>query len=486
MQILYCSRMMIFLYLGLLLVVSPTATAPASENEATQKSNFDAVHFMAIVETILEHHIVPPTRQQMVLDGVKALYAAHGQPIPARLSKEISELASLEALTDYLLTLPVQFNEDVKPTVLQGMFENVPGVPRLIDAEEARVQESLQANRYVGIGIALTMTADVPQISSVMHGGPGYPAGVKAEDFILEIDGQPTTGKDLGSVVQELRGDEGTAVSLLLQQPNDSARPITVVRGVTFIPTIEGLNEVSPGQWNYFADRESKIAVLRIKQFGPSTVHELKKIESQLRSENATGIVLDLREGGGRLHDVVLFADQLLDDGAIGEVQTLDSNSIHQAQPGSLFQRIPIAALVDVHSGPDRVFLAAALQDSKRAKIVGRVPITQEMFVRGYVDLADGERMLLATGLLKRGDGNILQRPSQRERSLLTSPVVALAPGKHEGPTRSIVIPDLVVPYPANPDGIEGRDAVVEMAVRMLADKTIEVNPTPQDASESS
>ncbi|MEZ6134750.1 MAG: S41 family peptidase [Pirellulaceae bacterium] len=477
-----------------LLSIVPLENGRADENEARQQSSFGAAEFMGIVETILERHIAPPTRQQMVLDGVKALYSAHGQPAPMRLSNEISALGSRAAVIKFLEGLPVDFNGEVKRSVLEGLFEKVPGGPILIDAEEARVQESLQANRYVGIGISLTMTNNVPQISTVFHGGPGYPAGVKPKDLILEIDGESTVGQELGSVVQALRGEDGTSVSLLLQQPTESPRSISVIRGVTFIPTIEGVKEVSPGQWSYFPRTGSKIALLRIVQIGPSTVHELKKIESQLRSENVAGIVLDLRVGGGRLHDVILLADQLLDDGVIGQVQTLDSNLIHKAEPGSLFRGLPMAVLISSSSGPDRVFLAAALQDCKRAHIVGQVPTTQEMFVRSHIDLPDGERILLATGVLKRGDGSILRRPLPYLPYQFSNLGVAMPTidGKQSTVNldmRSIVVPDLTVPDQVAPDypGIQGtdfRDLATSSAIDLLEEGNVRKQPTAAAAAE--
>ena len=80
------------------------------------------------------------------------------------------------------------------------------------------------------------------------------------------------------------------------------------------------------------------IALIRIKSIGPSTLHELRKVEAKLRSENIRGIVLDLRFGGGLLHDLVMVADSLLDGGVIGHVRSLDSVKTYEARPGALFR----------------------------------------------------------------------------------------------------------------------------------------------------
>ena len=359
---------------------------------ADDASNEFEARVVAVAESILEHHIDPPTKQEMILLGVKSVFQAADKPVPKGLSQRISELSTNAQIVDYLASLRSEFADlpRYEEYLITGMFRAVPGGGALIKAEEARVQGQLAANRYVGIGIALGMKEQSPVIQKVFYEGPGRKAGVQKDDLILEIDGESTDGKKLRQIVKELRGSEGSIVSLILKQPSQEARQVDVARGVTFIPTIEGVREISEGQWQYTVESAPDVALLRIRQFGPSTLHELKKIEAKLRDKNIRGIVLDLRSGGGLLHDVVMFADQFLEEGTIGSIKTLDTVTEHEARPGSLFEGLPIAILIATHSNTDRVYLTAALQDHKRAIVVGE-PTRGETYVKSHVEMPDQE-----------------------------------------------------------------------------------------------
>lgn len=369
---------------------------------------FQSERFLEIMQAIQDHHIDPPTNQQMMLSGVRALYETRDSR-PNNLSQQISGLSSNEQFAAFLDTcrkeLVTPENEAQScERFIEGMFSCVPGKPSRLPSKEAKVRSQLEANRYVGIGISLTQVNRTAQIYKSIYGGSGYEAGVRSGDFILEINGSSTEGKSLGDVVDELRGEEGTEVTLVLQQPERPKRTLTIKRQVTFIPTIEGTREPIPGQWEYFLDAAPEIAILKFVQIGPSTAHELKKIEVELRSQKLKGIVLDLRNSSGTLHDVVTLADQLLDSGVLGRLRTRESMVTHTMQPGCLWKDIPLAALVDTGTGAGPTYLAAALQDSKRATIIGEIP-ESSAYIQSRIPLSDGSTLQLATGTLIRASG---------------------------------------------------------------------------------
>jgi len=376
-----------------------------------------ADRILAIVDTVLQQHIDPPTRQQMLLDGAKAVYThfeetgmrTTKQPTLRQLSEQVSALATRKQHADFVSELRTKLKEKL-PTFdnhfIDGMFRALPGGGHLLPAQEARVQNQLAANRYVGIGIGLGMNEEGPRVQRVLHHGPGRLAGLKSADQILEIDGEPTKGKPMKEILAALRGEEGSVVTLLLKHGGQSPRTVPVTRGKTFMPTLVGRKKISEAEWDYILPDNPSIAFVVVDRIGPSTAHELKKIEASLRGSEITGLILDLRNGGGILHDVVLLADQFLDEGTIGHVVGANP-ATYDARPGSIFRDIPVAVLLADHSNADRVYLAAALQDNKRAFVVGQ-PNHQAVFVRQHVDLPSGEKLLLATGKLQRGDGTTL------------------------------------------------------------------------------
>ena len=456
------------------ILYASTTSAIAAESDPAPPTSDSRV--TAVIDAILDQHIDPPTRQEMILFGVKSVYEASGKTPPKGLSRRVSELSTEEEIGAYLESVRAQFElaKDFESQFIGGIFRAVPGGGVLVRPKEAAVQEQLDANRYVGIGIALGMEKDRPIIRKVIYDGPGWKEGVKAEDVILEIDGQDTSGKELSRIVDQLRGEEGSPVALLLQQAGAEPRRLTVIRGVTFIPTIEGTRRISEGQWKYTVDSAPEIACLRFNRFGPSTVHELKKIEAHLRQEKIEGVVLDLRFGGGILHDVVMVADQLLDQGTIGFVRSLDSVVKHEALPGSLFGNLPLAVLIGENANADRVYLTAALQDQNRAVVVGE-PTRGPTFVRSRVELAGGDKMVIATGLLQRGDGTPLHRPAGDQNArfrVMAEPAELLAMQKRKKPR--FIVPDYLVQLPLrkmNPAEEEQKiDPMLAKAIEVLRD----------------
>lgn len=380
----------------------------------TQAADFDSDFAMEVVDLIHRSHIDAPTKQEMVLRGLKALrpsdFAAN-----AELARQLSEMGGTEEIHDLVSSKlkewagEGQLPESAKRAFIRGVFQAVPGGGEFFQAKEARINNQLQANQYVGVGIALSMQDGLPLITKCFFHGPGYKAGVRDQDFILEIAGSSTKGKSLQVVVEELRGARGTDVDLVLKNGDQQPRKLTITREVTFIPTVEGTGEISPGQWSYILQSQRKIAYLKVVRIGPSTVRELKEINAQLLDHDIEGLILDVRGGGGTLHDTLMLADQFLDEGRVGEIVTLDGSDGHKSRAGTLFADVPMALLVDGRSGAGNAYLAAAMKDRGRAKIVGTRP-QGPLLVKSQLALNDGSQIVFATGLLRRINGKYLSR----------------------------------------------------------------------------
>ena len=255
----------------------------------------------------------------------------------------------------------------------------------------------------------------------------------------------------------------------MVKQPEKQSRHVEITRDVTFIPTVVGEKETSPGHWQYLLDATPDIAMILLRRIGPSTIHELKKVASSLREKEVRGIILDVRHGGGTLHDTVMLADQFLEQGTIGFVRDRWATTKHESLSGSIFRGIPLAVVIAGTSNADRVYLAAALQDNNRAIVVGE-PTDNDPFVRSHVELPGGDRLLMTTGLLQRSDGTTL-------RARTTSawhPLPSVIAERNKQPERKphFVMPDHVVRFPlANEDRLpvkEGMDPMISKAIDVL------------------
>lgn len=395
-------------------------SSPILADESRSEVETPVSEVNAIIDVVLDHHIDPPTKQEMVLSGVRALFSASGKPVPRGVSRGISELSTPALIDEYVSKVVAEF--DMVPRadaiLIGGMLECVRGGAILRDASANRVNSQVAANRYVGTGIALGVDGKTkrPMISKVFYNGPAWKAGAKSNDRIVEIDGNSTASMQMTQVLEALRGEAGSEVAMLVRQPDsEEKRQLVVTRGRIFLPTVEGYGLVSEGQWKYSIDAAPRVALIKLTSIGPSTLHELRRVEAALRDEGVQGVILDLRSGGAILHDVVMVADALIDDAVIGHVRSLDERKTHTAQPGLMFQDMPLAVLTSRFTSAGHVFLVAALQDSGRAVVVGeRTP--GNTYVRSLIDIPDrDEQVTLAVAVMERADGTpLLVSPGQR------------------------------------------------------------------------
>ena len=248
------------------------------------------------------------------------------------------------------------------------------------------------------------------------------------------------------------------------------------------------------GDRDYVLDASAPIAYLRIQTIGASTAHDLQKMARQIENSGRYGIILDLRGFDATLvHPAVLLADTLLAGGVIGRMRTVEGEVTYQADPDAVFRNLPMAVLVDQSTAGAAEWVAAALQDNKRAVIVGMptrgamplftrdgLPLSSD--VRSRVPVGDGAWTIeLVTGYLERGDGRRLSQdattsaretrvartgaPNPQEVTTGVKPdfpvnVPRDRPGRPVSPSRS--------PRDSNDETSLREDPVVQQAIRVL------------------
>jgi carboxyl-terminal processing protease len=394
---------------------SPTAAVPGSLELPIPA----IARAYGIVEIVLTNHVDPPTRQEMVLAGTKALFRAARKSPPAGLSTVISSRTTCAEFESLWLEAWKEATNSISPKELEsvligGILSAVPGDPRIVSAKELKVQNQLAANRYVGIGIQVAWNNSAKydgfsHIEAVFRDGPADKAGLKRDDMIKEIDGVNTHEMKLAQVIDLLRGDENSVVRLLVQSGSGSQpRSVSITRSVVPRETVvERPPFLDPEKTHSVSS--SAIGYLRVNEIGGSTVLELRRFEQKMRAAGNSSLILDLRSVRGTLHNAVLLADALLDHGTIGQVRTCRDVTQYEAGQDCIFRDWPLVILVDRRTSGEVEWLAAALQDSKRAKVVGELTAGNGFTMTSVLLPDDGGAIMLATGLLERADGKPLR-----------------------------------------------------------------------------
>ncbi len=414
-------------FVAALFLATPLAAKPSAAPVSGQPAEVPIEAFIqqaqSITDAVLEHHPDPPTRQEMWLAGAKALLARVGVTQYSGLSNRVSRLNTEQQFSEFakeiLSSEAVRKNSQpawvLQATFLYGILGVVPGGAYLETAKEAFVGGQLKANRYVGTGIALgyDKAADYPQIGSMFPHGPMERAGGRAGDLILKVDDHDVHGTKVRDVVELLRGDEGTRVTLIVRAPADTeTRTIVVTRGAVVLETLQGLRQTAAGQWEYLVEPGSPIHYVKIDKINGSTAHDLKRLERHLRAEGCHAVVLDLRgDDSYDLHYALLVADVLLDEGVIGRLRMGDRVREFRSDRDHLFRDWPLAVLVDRSTSGGAEWIAAALQDNRAAVIVGE---TTSGFVdiRTPVALPGSDTILhLATAIFERPSGRPMRGP---------------------------------------------------------------------------
>lgn len=238
---------------------------------------------------------------------------------------------------------------------------------------------------FEGIGAVLTKKGEDTIIETPMEGQPAHKAGLRAGDIIVAVDKKVVTGMELSKVVKRIRGPKSTPVTLTIRRigvPHDF--DVTIIRDHIEIKNVQAR----------ILDHHPDIVHLKITGFVPTTeamlTETISQIQSLTKGGRIRGMILDLRNNaGGLLQQSVEVADDFLEQGVIVSVKNpSDKDEIYKAKPGGY--NFPLVVLVNESSASAAEILASALQDNKRAIVVG-----ERTFGKGSVQT-------LLTPLLRR------------------------------------------------------------------------------------
>tara|TARA_Y100000590_G_scaffold294167_1_gene331448 strand:+ start:6962 stop:8113 length:1152 start_codon:yes stop_codon:yes gene_type:complete len=227
-------------------------------------------------------------------------------------------------------------------------------------------QESLTetSGEFGGLGIEVSMEAGVVKVIAPIDGTPASRVGVKAGDYIVKINGDQVQGKSLMQAVNLMRGPVGTSIEITVRRKGlKKAKNFTIIREVIEIQSVDA--ELI----------EDKIGYLKLRAFNENSSNQLKKEISKLeKKEKLVGYILDLRNNpGGLLSQAVKITDYFLENGEIVSTKGRKDRENRKffARKGDKISGKPLIVLINQGSASASEIVAGALQDQKRAILLG-------------------------------------------------------------------------------------------------------------------
>ncbi len=280
-------------------------------------------------------------------------------------------LNELRSLTEVFGRIKQDFVEPVSDKTLlenaiRGMLSGLDPHSTYLDAEGYKDLQVGTTGEFGGLGIEVGMEDGFVKVISPIDDTPAQRAGIQAGDLIIRLDSKPVKGMTLHQAVNIMRGKVGTDIILtVVREGVDKPFEVTITRDTIKVQSVKG--RVLEDGYGY----------IRISQFQSHTGENLAKQISKLREESEgkiNGLVLDLRNNpGGVLNAAVEVSDAFLEKGLIVYTQgrVADSELKFTATPNELIDGAPMVVLVNGGSASASEIVAGALQDHKRAIIMG-------------------------------------------------------------------------------------------------------------------
>ena len=256
-------------------------------------------------------------------------------------------------------------DKELIESAIEGMLMSLDPHSSYLNPEKFEDMQVQTKGEFGGLGIEVTMENRLVKVVSPIDDTPAARAGIMAGDLITHLDGTQVLGLTLSDAVELMRGPVGTDIVLTVRREGvDKPLEFTITRAIIKIRSVR-------------SRVEGDAAYLRITSFNEQTLSGVQKALKELKSElgdRMTGVIMDLRNNpGGLLDQAVAVSDAFLDKGEIVSTRGRrhDSTQRFNAKPGDLAEGLPIVVLINGGSASASEIVAGALQDHRRAIILG-------------------------------------------------------------------------------------------------------------------
>jgi len=378
------SRAVVFSVLTLSILMSPVTSFSQTEEELDggvieelERSGEDA-------EAVINSELMvvdSANKTPLPLDQIKTF-----AEIFTRIKRSYVEPISDEKLLDY---------------AVEGMLAGLDPHSVYLKDERYDALNEGTTGKFGGLGMEVVMEKGFVKVVTPIDDTPAAEAGVQPGDLIIRLDGSTVSGLSLQEATEKMRGEPGTTVVItILRESNPEPFDLTLERAVVNVSSVKRVR------------LSDQIGYLRVSQFQSSTAESFRKQLKMLREiEGFSGLIIDLRNNpGGLLNSAISIADTFIKKGVIVSTKgrITENNQEFLATPSDLLDGKPIVVLVNGGSASASEIVAGALQDHKRALILGT-----ESFGKGSVqtvmNIGEHEAVKLTTARYYTPNGQSIQ-----------------------------------------------------------------------------
>ncbi|MEK7222716.1 MAG: S41 family peptidase [Pseudomonadota bacterium] len=331
--------------------------------------------------------------------------AERDEPKEALAPLPLNELRSFTEVFSRIKSDYVEPVEDKKllEDAVQGMLAGLDPHSAYLDAQSFKDMRVETEGQFGGLGIEVTMENGFVKVVSPIEDTPAARAGVKPGDLIIRLDDKAVKGLTLTEAVRAMRGKPGSDITLtIVREGATKPLKITLTRAVIKIQSVKSRM------------LESGFGYVRVTQFQAGTDKGLAEALKKLETENKgtlRGMILDLRNNpGGVLNSAVGVSDAFIDKGLIvyTEGRVADSKMKLSATPGDLLNGAPMVVLINGGSASASEIVAGALQDHKRAVIMGTKSFGKGS-VQTIIPVSNGAALKITTARYYTPSGRSIQ-----------------------------------------------------------------------------
>ena len=341
------------------------------------------------------------------LMGATAMSVIYSAGVPAEAAgastyKELSVFGDVfERVRAQYVTPPAE--DKLIENAINGMLSSLDPHSSYMNAKDAADMQTQTKGEFGGLGIEVTMEDELVKVITPIDDTPAAKAGVLAGDYISEIDGQSVRGLKLEDAVEKMRGPVNTPIKLtLIRKGADKPIELTIVRDVVAVQAVK-------------SRVENDVGYLRVISFTEKTYPDLEKaiekIKKTVPADKLKGYVLDLRlNPGGLLDQAIQVSDALLQRGEVVSTRgrNPDETRRFNAGPGDLTDGKPVIVLINGGSASASEIVAGALQDLRRATVLGTRSFGKGS-VQTIIPLGENGALRLTTALYYTPSGRSIQ-----------------------------------------------------------------------------
>jgi C-terminal peptidase prc len=390
------------------------------------------------IATVAEHYVKEVNVGDLAASAVRGLYYSAEEKLPADIAEKLSKAHEFKKNDIELVLADVRSrlgnredlggHKDIDIT-LQRMLLKLDPHTTYFDPETKRRLDQEMRGSFYGIGVQIRKheLTDTLQVVTPIKDSPAYKAGIVAGDLITKITREvdsngrpltpvevlPTKGLTLTDAVKKILGQPRTRVKITVQRDGvNEPMDFEITRAMVELESVVGVKRKPDDTWSFWLDPEQKIGYIRLTTFASTSARDMARIIAQLQKDGLKALVLDVRfNPGGVLNGARDVANLFLDRGEIVSIKYRSGqNTTMSARAEGYLVDLPVVCLINGDSASASEIVSAALQDHRRAAIMG-----ERSYGKGSVQTVhpfDGGALKLTTASFWRPNGKNLNKAS--------------------------------------------------------------------------